>query len=94
MKRKDLRPAVFRTFRFDTLDESAAFLVRLAQVGAGHAHLIRAKLQDQQVRVRIAPDPVEGKAAAKRLMGQLLDTYHRSFRGPHLASAGREADLS
>jgi hypothetical protein len=75
----DDRPSVFKTFRFASFDESAAFVAQLSLLGPQAAELIRARVARSGVRVRIDPHPETGKAAARKILEELEALYRNRF---------------
>lgn len=72
----DQRPSLFKTFRFTSFDEAAAFVAQLSRLGAEAASLIAARIAGNAVRIRIDPHPEHGKAASRKVLED-LEGFHR-----------------
>ncbi len=80
MKRgADERPSLFKTFRFSSFDEAAAFVAQLSRLGAEAAALIQARISGNGVRIRVDPHPQHGKAESRRILDDLERFYRHGF---------------
>jgi len=80
MKRgADDRPSLFKTFRFASFDEAAAFVAQLGRLGAEPAKLIQARVAQSSVRIRIDPHPVHGKTGSRKILEELETFYRHGF---------------
>ena len=80
MKRgADERPSLFKTFRFSSFDEAAAFVAQLSRLGPEAAALMTARISGNGVRIRIDPHPQHGKAVARKLLDDLQQFYRHGF---------------